>query len=70
MAGVFTAVALAITAIVGLIRSRKIEKKVDDVHTIVNQQKTDMQRYIRALTTTLNAHGIEIPVDQSLDPNE
>lgn len=65
-----TAVSLVITAIAGLIRAKKIEKKVDVVHKIVNQQRTDMQRYIRALKGSLEAHGIDLPIDQSIDPDE
>jgi len=64
----FTAVALIITAWAGLIRSRKVEGKVDAVHVIVNQQRTDMQRYERALVAALKAAGVEVPVDQSIDP--
>ena len=67
---VFTALALIITAVTGLIRSRRTQEKIDEVHTIVNQQRTDMQRYIRAQSAVLVAHGIELPIDQSIDPNE
>jgi uncharacterized protein YoxC len=67
---VFTAISLVIAAVTGLIRSRKIEAKVDTVHTIVNSQRTDMQRYIRAQTALLEKHGITPPIDQSIDPNE
>jgi hypothetical protein len=66
-AGVFTAIALVITAIGTLIRSRKVESKVDQVHHIVNQQRTDMERYQRALVKTLKAHGIAVPDDQSVE---
>ena len=66
----FTAIALTITAITGLIRSRRVERKVDSVHIIVNQQRTDMQRYIRALTAVLKENDITVPVDQSVDPEE
>jgi len=62
----FTAVALIITAVAGLVRSRKVEAKVDDVHKIVNQQRTDMQNYNRALINALQRHDIEVPADQSL----
>jgi len=65
-----TAIALVITAIGGLKRSRLIEHKVDDVHIIVNQQRTDMQRYIRAQSALLTKHGIDLPIDQSIDPTE
>lgn len=36
------------------------------VHTIVNQQRTDAQRYNIALTELLRKNGIEVPIDQSL----
>jgi hypothetical protein len=76
-AQVFTAVATVITALGGLtlavgvllpiLRStKKTEQAVDKVHVIVNQQQTDLRRYIVALTEVLRQHGIEVPVDQSL----
>lgn len=40
--------------------------KLDDVHKIVNQQRTDMQRYQAVLLDALTKAGIEIPPDQSL----
>ena len=66
----FTAIALVITAVTGLIRSKRTQEKIADVHTIVNQQRTDMQRYIRAQSAVLTSHGIDLPVDQSIDPDE
>lgn len=66
----FIAVAGAITALTTLIpllrRSKSTEAKVDEVHTIVNQQRTDMQNYNAALVRALSAAGIEVPVDQSV----
>lgn len=67
---VLTALALVINAYAAWKRDKRIENKVEDVHTIVNQQRTDMQRYIRAQSAVLTAHGIALPVDQSIDPNE
>ena len=74
---VLTALALVITAWVGYRRSRLIERKMDHLdeqgestHNIVNQQRTDMRRYIRAQSALLTKHGIELPIDQSIDPNE
>jgi hypothetical protein len=67
---VLTALALVINAITARRRDKRIENKVDVVHTIVNQQRTDMQRYIRALSNTLKEHGIDLPVDQSLEVEE
>jgi len=65
-----TAIALVINAVTARRRDKRIEGKVDTVHTIVNQQRTDMQRYIRAQSATLKAHGIDLPVDQSIDPEQ
>ena len=42
--------------------------KTEEVHTIVNQQRTDMTRYNEALVRALRAAGIEVPVDQSIPP--
>jgi hypothetical protein len=69
-ATVLTAIALVITAIAGLIRSRRVEHKVDAVHTIVNQQRTDAQNYQRALIAALDRAGVEVPVDQSVEPSK
>jgi hypothetical protein len=74
---VLTALALVINAMTERRRSRRIERKVDhldeqgaETHIIVNQQRTDMQRYIRAQSALLTQHGIELPIDQSIDPSE
>lgn len=40
--------------------------KLDDVHKIVNQQRTDMQRYQEALVAALQNAGVDIPRDESL----
>ncbi len=40
--------------------------KLDDVHRIVNQQRTDMQRYQEALVAALQRAGVDIPRDESL----
>lgn len=42
--------------------------EVQEVHKIVNQQRTDMVRYERALVAALKRAGVEVPVDQSIDP--
>jgi histidyl-tRNA synthetase len=76
-AGVITAIATVITAVGGLVlavgvlipilrQTRSLDKKVDTVHTIVNQQRTDAQRYNIALAELLRKNGIEVPIDQSL----
>jgi len=67
-ATVLTAIALVITAVAGLIRSRRVEGKVDQVHTIVNQQRTDALNYQRALIAALSKAGVDVPADQSVDP--
>jgi hypothetical protein len=73
-ASVFTALALLVTAIGVLIpnlrATRRAVAQVDQVHTIVNQQRTDMQRFIRAQSALLRKHGIEPPIDQSIDPDD
>lgn len=69
-ASVITGVSLligALTVFVPVLRAtRRVEKQVATVHTIVNQQRTDAQRYNIALTELLKKNGIEVPVDQSL----
>ena len=76
IAGIITACGSLVTAVgavlIGYWQFRlnmKVDantKKVETVHTIVNQQRTDQQRYIIALTQALKAAGINVPVDQSL----
>jgi hypothetical protein len=75
-----TAVALIITARADSRRSRRLEGKVDSVqaigettHVIVNHQRDvmiqeakDNKDYQRALIRALEARGIEVPVDQSV----
>jgi hypothetical protein len=53
---------LAVTVLIPLLRETK------KVHTIVNQQRSDMLRYQRALVAVLRAHHIDVPADQSADP--
>lgn len=64
---VLTALGLVITALAGLIRSRRVEHKVDDVHKIVNQQRTDAANYQRALIRALEQADVAVPTDQSVD---
>jgi hypothetical protein len=45
-AGIFGPIALAVA---GWIRSRSLDRKLNEVHTIVNQQRTDMMNEIRDL---------------------
>lgn len=69
-AGIITAIAAAITAFGGLVLAVTVLipmlKTVNTTHRIVNQQRTDMQRYIAAQNQLLKKHGIEPPIDQSL----
>jgi hypothetical protein len=76
-AGIITAIALLITAfgvLIPILRHTKAtEAKVDAqtervevVHTIVNQGRTDLRRYVAACVGALVEHGITVPIDQSL----
>ncbi len=69
VAGVITAFATLLTAVGGLIVALKViipqRRETASIHKIVNQQRTDMLRFQRALIETLQAHGIKVPVDQS-----
>lgn len=50
-----------------VLASAEVKESIAEVHTIVNQQRTDMLNYQRALVRLLNKHGIEVPEDQSID---
>jgi len=76
-AGIITAIGVMFVALGGLIttigvlvpilRSSKLNIiKTEEVHHIVNQQRTDMQRFNVALLSALKHAGVEPPVDQSL----
>jgi hypothetical protein len=80
-AGIITAVASGITAIALLCaalpalikvmrQTRKVEKAIHEVHTIVNQQRTDLMNYQAALVRALKQADVEIPIDQSAGPEE
>lgn len=64
-----TAVSVVITAVTGFLVARRatnrVESKIDTVHVIVNQQRTDLQNYNRALQRALRAAGLDVPEDQS-----
>ena len=78
LAGIITAAASVLTS-VGLIVSavsvlvpilrttRQTKTAVQEVHIIVNQQRTDLVNYQRALVKALVAAGIDVPDDQSLE---
>jgi len=66
-ASAFTALALIITAIAGLLAARRADRKIDTVHKLVNQQHTDLKNYQRALVRALESAGVTVPVDQSAE---
>lgn len=70
--GIITAASTFVVAVGGLLATLVILipllRETRSVHKIVNQQRTDLLRYQRALLATLRAHGIEPPADQSLEP--
>jgi len=77
VAGIITASATVLIALGGLVtaitvlipilrQSRKTHEQVEQVHTLVNQQRTDSLRYQVALIEALRAHQIDVPIDQSL----
>jgi hypothetical protein len=85
VAGIITASATVLTAAGGLFlalavflptmrKTREIAEEsrtqISAVHVIVNQQRTDMERYIRALTARLRSAGVDVPADQSINPEE
>jgi hypothetical protein len=61
--GAVTAISLIITAFTVLIPLLRQTKKV---HEIVNQQRTDLVNYQRALIHALQTAGIDVPLDQSI----
>lgn len=61
-AGVVSAFALVFAAMPALIKTRREVRKI---HTIVNQQHTDLINYQGALVRALKTAGIDVPVDQS-----
>lgn len=69
VAGLITAFATLLTAIGGFFVAIRVlipvKKQTEQIHTIVNQEKTDRMRFQTALIQTLEEHGIEVPVDQS-----
>jgi UPF0716 family protein affecting phage T7 exclusion len=77
-AGVITAIATVVIAVGGLLsaltllipilrQTRALKTQVTQVHTIVNQQRTDMERYQRALVTALQNANVDVPDDQSIE---
>ena len=69
-AGVITAIATTIFAVSSFVTAFTllvpILRVTKSTHVIVNQEKTDRQRYQRALIAALHNAGVAIPVDQSV----
>ena len=69
-AAVITALALVLAALPALIRvlrsTRANTQAIKEVHTIVNQQHTDIMRFNSALIRALQKAGVDVPEDQSL----
>jgi Flp pilus assembly protein TadB len=72
VAGVITAVATVLIALGGVITAvgvlLPILRGTRQIHKIVNQQRTDMENFQRALIRALTDAGVPVPVDQSLPP--
>jgi hypothetical protein len=45
--------------------AEQTKQQTIEIHQIVNQQRTDMQRYQAVLVQALHQHGITVPQDQS-----
>lgn len=76
-AAILTAIATTLTALGGLVlalavlvptlrAARRAETAVAEVHTMVNQQRTDAARYTAVLVDALRSAGVNVPNDQSL----
>jgi hypothetical protein len=77
VAGIITATATVLTALGGLVlavnvlipnlrATKRAVAAMQEVHTIVNQQRTDAMRYQTALISALRKAGVDVPDDQSL----
>ena len=72
VAAVIAAIAALATAAGGLILAVgqvRMRRSVAEVHTMVNQQRTDAARYTAVLVAALRDKGIAVPDDASLDTN-
>jgi hypothetical protein len=65
IANIATAVSIAVVAILGYLRSRTTEKKLDHVTVVVNQRFTDLENYVVALRKQIIADGGSPIDDQS-----
>lgn len=70
LAAVIASLAALVTAVGGVVLAFSvlipIRRNAAQIHTMVNQQRTDMQRYTRSLVDTLHRAGVEVPLDESL----
>lgn len=53
-------------AVAAATAARRSAVAIGEVHAIVNQQRTDMQRYQASLIAALQASGVDVPPDESL----
>ena len=74
IAAVTAATAALITAVGGVAltiparrSAAKAVESIAEVHTMVNSQRTDMQRYTAALVDALTRAGVPVPADQSIE---
>lgn len=71
LAGVITAVSLLFGALaVFLPQMRKLNKRVDSVHDLVNGQRTALVKRNAQLIQLLQAHGVAVPPDPFVDDME
>jgi hypothetical protein len=70
LAGIITACATGITALGGLFVALSVLlptlRQVRQVHTMVNQQRTEMMQLLQVQRQALQAAGIDIPEDEAL----
>lgn len=59
-------VAIAVITRRNAVISERNSRSLGEVHTMVNQQRTDALRYQNALVKALKSAGVEVPDDQSL----
>jgi hypothetical protein len=63
---IITAAMLVVTSVTGVV----VAFRVNVVHKIVNQEKTNRDNFNRALIRALEDKGIPVPIDQSIQPIE
>ena len=68
VAALVTAAAAAVASVAALITAARGLRATRSVHIIVNQQRTDAQRYQAVLVDALRSAGVSVPADQSLVP--